>query len=159
LDPIATYGEDRVLAAFGPDVEKSASSRARRIPRHGHGVLTPFNKGEGQRPGYQKPLTMIETLQLARKHSPDAMRTLIRNLDHEDGRISTMAASLILERAWGKPREAKPEEQHEARIDLTQLTRAELDILLHLVQSDRLREAPVADPPLEIEGRADTQNE
>jgi hypothetical protein len=47
------------------------------------------------------------------------MMTLIRNLNHEDGRISTMSASLILERVFGKPREMKPEEQEKAHIDLT----------------------------------------
>jgi hypothetical protein len=99
---------------------------------------------------------MIETLHLARKHSPDAMRTLIRNLSHEDGRISTMSASLILERAWGKPREAKPEEQQETQIDLTRLTREELGVLTRLALSGRLRPVPTAvEPPPEIETEAE----
>jgi hypothetical protein len=85
------------------------------------------------------------------------MRTLIRNLEHEDGRISTMSANLILDRAWGKPREAKPEEQQAARIDLSQLSGDELRILMRLVQSGRLTNAPAeTEPPLvEINRKAD----
>jgi hypothetical protein len=126
-------------------------------PARNGGKLLVRRKGEGgPYTGYQKPITMIETLHLARKHSPDAMRTLIRNLSHEDGRISTMSASLILERAWGKPREAKPEEQQETQIDLTQLTREELGVLTRLALSGRLRPVPTAtEPPPEIDTEAE----
>jgi hypothetical protein len=131
-----------ILPTSGPDTEKRAGPRARVAGRNG-GTLTPFMPDDKHMTGYRKPSTYVETLRLARKHSPDAMRTLIRNLSHEDGRISTMSASLILERAFGKPREMKPEEQREVRIDLSQLTKAELDILLGLAQSGRLASVPV----------------
>jgi hypothetical protein len=116
-------------------------ARARIKGRNG-GTLVPFRPGEGGRTGYHKPINLAETLTLARKASPAAMRTLIRNLDHEDGRIATMSASLVLERAWGKPREMKPEEQQKASIDLTSLSDAELALLMKLVDSGRLRAMP-----------------
>jgi hypothetical protein len=99
---------------------------------------------------------MIQTLQLARKHSPDAMRTLVRALDHEDTRIAVTAANLLLERAWGKPRDAPPETQEQAQIDLSQLSREELDVLLKLALSGRLTTKPV-DPPVEIEAKVEPQ--
>jgi hypothetical protein len=99
---------------------------------------------------------MIETLQLARKHSPDAMRTLIRALDCEDQRIAVTAANLLLERAWGKPREAPPETPEQAQIDLSQLSREELAILTKLALSGRLTSNPV-EVPSEIEAKAEPQ--
>jgi hypothetical protein len=115
--------------------------------------LTPFVKGEGRPIGRGTPITMIQTLQLARKHSPDAMRTLIRALDCEDQRIAVTAANLLLERAWGKPREAPPEAQEQAQIDLSRLSREELDVLLKLALSGRLASKP-GEAPTEIDGKA-----
>jgi hypothetical protein len=94
---------------------------------------------------YHKPITMRETLFLARKASPDAVRTLIRALGSEDQRVAVMSASLLLERAWGKPREQPAEQERGARIDLTRLTKGELDVLVRLAQSGRLTEAPGAE--------------
>jgi hypothetical protein len=96
-----------------------------------------------------KPATHSETLHLARRHSPDAMRTLIRNLSHEDGRIAVVAANSLLERAWGKVREQKPEEQKQANIDLSTLSGSELALLVKLVDSGRLRcaEPETSDQP------------
>ena len=134
--------------------EKNVSSRARegRLGRNG-GWLTPFKKGEGQRTGYRKPSAYTETLQLARRASPAAMRTLIERLNDPDGRIAVMSASLILERAWGKVKEAKEEPQSEAHIDLSQLTTAELAILIKLADSGRLGGTETRSPP-QIEGAA-----
>jgi hypothetical protein len=144
------FGSDR------HDTDQRVAGRARIKGRNG-GTLTPFRPGDRHMTGYHKPANLAETLQLARKHSPDAMRTLIRNLDHEDGRIATMSASLILERAWGKPREMKPEDQQPAaQIDLTQLSGVELAILVKLAESGRLRSVPTAEDETapEIEGKA-----
>lgn len=129
----------RNLSKLPHDTKKSVQDHRARVPGRNGGTLFPFQKGEGQTPGYNKPASLRETLALARQHSPQAMMTLIRNLHHEDGRISTMSASLILERAWGKPREMKLEEHQQSHIDLTQLSSEELSILLRLAQSDRLR--------------------
>jgi hypothetical protein len=85
--------------------------------------------------GYRKPSTYVETLRLALKHSPEAMMTLIRNLNHED-RIATMSASLILERAFGKPRDVQLEETEKPQIDLdlSGFTEAELALLAKLLR-------------------------
>ena len=57
------------------DTEKNEPSRARTIKGRNGGTLTPFRPGEGQRVGYRKPNNYVETLHLARKSSPAAMRT------------------------------------------------------------------------------------
>jgi hypothetical protein len=136
------------MSASSHDARKSAPSRAR-IPGRNGGTLTPFRKGEGMPPGFRKPSTYIETLHLARKSSPAAMRTLIERLRDPDGRIAVMAASLILERAFGKPKEQVPQEER-AQIDLTKLTNEELQILVCLVDSGRLTSAPAAGPGEEV---------
>ena len=130
------------VSTVRPDTKKSETSRAR-VPGRNGGTLTPFRKGEGQVPGFNKPTYLKESLRLARAASPQAVLTLIKHLDHEDGRIAVVAAERLLERAWGRPREMRPEEQQEqVAIDLTQLTKAELDILLRLTQSGRLTSVP-----------------
>jgi len=79
------------------------------------------------------------------------MRTLINCLDNPDPRTAVVAANSILERAWGKPREQKPEEHREASIDLSTLTNAELALLVKLVESGRLRATPDTVPANETE--------
>jgi hypothetical protein len=138
------------------DIDKSAASRAREregwVPGKNGGWLKPLRPGEGQKTGYRKPNNYVETLHLARKSSPDAMRTLIKCLNDPDSRTAVVAANSILERAWGKVREQKPEEQQQASIDLSALTDSELALLLKLVESGRLRAAPDVVPGTEIEG-------
>jgi hypothetical protein len=146
----------RNIVADRPDIEKDATSRACEregwIPGKNGGWLKPLRPGEGQKTGYRKPSNYVETLHLARKSSPDAMRTLIKCLDDADSRTAVVAANSILERAWGKPREQKPEEQHQASIDLSALTDGELALLVKLAESGRLRAAPDVVPGTEIEG-------
>jgi hypothetical protein len=136
------------MSTNGRDAEKPASSRARdgwrRAPNGGL-LRPPFEKGKSPMVGYRKPSTYIETLHLARKSSPAAMRTLISRLNDPDGRIAVMAASLILERAFGRPKEQVPHEER-AQIDLTKLTAAELQILIGLADSGRLTSAPSPSP-------------
>jgi hypothetical protein len=97
-------------------------------------------------------------LHLARKSSPEAMRTLIRALQNPDQRVAVVAANSILERAWGKVKEAKEEPQPEAHVDLSQLTAAELAILAKLVDSGRLGGTETRSPP-QIEGSAQPETE
>jgi hypothetical protein len=130
-----------ILPTSGFDTGKSVTGRARVAGRNG-GVLTPFAKGQGQAPGFNKPTYLKESLQLARRASPAAVRTLIKHLDHEDGRIAVVAERL-LECAWGRPREAPAEVQEEVRIDLSALSREELAILTKLALSGRLTSKPV----------------
>jgi hypothetical protein len=118
--------------------------------------LKPIRRGDRAAKGYQKPHRYTETLQLARKASPAAMRTLIERMGDADSRVSVMAASLVLERAWGKPREAEPEEREDARIDLSKLSRAELDVLVKLVDRGGLQPPKT---PLELQIEASAQSE
>jgi hypothetical protein len=96
-----------------------------------------------------------ETVALARQHSPDAMKTLIDRLKDPDGRVAIVAANSVLERAFGRPKEVRPEElvQQEARIDLSKLSREELDVLVRLVDRGGLQ-PPETLSELQIEGSA-----
>jgi hypothetical protein len=88
------------------------------------------------------PSRYNETQQLARSHSIAAVQTLAERLHDPDGRIAVVAANSLLERAWGKVKEAKPEDNVVAQIDLSGLTAEELSIMVRLVQSGRLKAAP-----------------
>jgi hypothetical protein len=133
------------------DTENRGADRARVPegwikPKHGHGLLKPWAPGNSGRPG--GVITRYsETLQIARANSAEAMQTLVERLKDPDGRIAVVAANSILERAWGKVREQKPEEQKQHRIDLSKLTGPELALLLQLAQSGRLQNAEEDAPP------------
>jgi hypothetical protein len=114
-------------------------------PKHGRGMLRPFQPGNSGRP-MNTSTRYSETLALARENSPEAMRTLISRLHDSDGRIAVMSASILLERAWGKVREMKPEERQQMSIDLSALSAAELKILTGLALSGRLRSVPSNEP-------------
>jgi len=147
------------MSASVPDGEKPVGSRARegwRPGRNGGLLRPPFEPGSSPMTGYRKPLNYVETLHLARKSSPDAMRTLIKCLNDPDSRTAVVAANSILERAWGKVREQKPEEHKQASIDLSKLTGAELALLVKLADSGRLvaaEEEPTE--PLTIDAEAE----
>ena len=67
----------------------------------------------------------------------EAVQALIERLHDPDARI--VVANSLLERAWGKVREQKPEDVQQAQIDLSTLSEAELAIMVKLVESGRLR--------------------
>jgi hypothetical protein len=126
-------------------------------PKHGHGMLRPWQ--QGNKLGGNKGTRYYETVRYARENSMKALRALVERLDDADGRIVVVAANSILERAWGKAKEHKPEEQEQV-LDLSQLTREELDVLFRLAQSGRLRSVPTGAPeeaPTEIETKAEPQ--
>jgi hypothetical protein len=115
----------------------------------------------GNKLGGRRGTVYTETQRLAREHSIDAVMTLIERLSDRDGRVAIAAAVAILERAWGKVREAQlPEdEQPSAQIDLSILTDTELQLLVKLVESDRWRPAPtneLFDAPRIIEATANS---
>jgi hypothetical protein len=83
---------------------------------------------------------------LARAHSLEAVQALIGLLHDPDGRIVAVAASSLLERALCKTKEMKPEDNEQVRIDLTALSESELQILVNLVASGRLRGVPSEEP-------------
>ena len=107
--------------------------------------MRPFQTGNSGRPK-NTSTRYSETLALARENSPAAMRTLISRLQDPDGRIAVVAANSLLERAWGKVREMKPEERQQMSIDLSALSAAELKILMDLAVSGRLRSVPSSEP-------------
>jgi hypothetical protein len=130
-----------------------------RKPSHGRGLLKqPWAKGQsGFKDG--KPSRYVETQQFAREHSLEAMQTLRDRLRDPDGRIAVVAANSLLERAWGKVREQKPEEREQMQIDLSQLSGPELALLMKLAASGRIKGIAVeagsdAAPPV-IEGNVE----
>jgi hypothetical protein len=102
-------------------------------------------------------------MRIARENSAEAMLTLVAHLKDPDGRIAVTAANLLLERAFGKAREFKEDQQRETRLDLTSLTANELAVLVKLADSGRLGGLPTdglqdeaAPPVIEMEpGDAD----
>lgn len=124
-----------------PPVEPGQDGWVR--PKHGHGLLRPWQPGN--KLGGSKGTRYFETVRYARENSMAALRALVERLTDPDGRIVVVAANSILERAWGRAREQKPEEHQQATIDLTTLTAAELQILVNLAQSGRLRAVPSDD--------------
>jgi hypothetical protein len=67
-----------------------------------------WQKGESGNPG-GRTRDLAEVVGLAREASPRAIQRMIQLIDSEDERVALMAADKVLERAWGKPREAVPE--------------------------------------------------
>jgi hypothetical protein len=154
------------LTASGPDVIRHADPRAPeqrvegkdgfRKPSHGHGLLR--NWQPGNQYGGKRSSRYYQTVQYAREHSMEALRALVERLSDPDGRIVIVAANSILERAYGRPKEQKLEELEQTSIDLSQLSREELDVLFRLAQSGRLRSVPTGaseEPPPEIEAKAE----
>jgi hypothetical protein len=137
------------MSASVPDGEKPVGSRARdgwRPGRNGGLLRPPFEPGSSPMTGYRKPHRLTETLRAAREASPAALATLVKHLDDPDGRVSVTAADLVLERAWGRPKEQRDEDNTQASIDLSQLSGEELALLVKLCESGRLR-AITADAP------------
>jgi hypothetical protein len=67
-----------------------------------------------------------ETLRLARRAAPDAIRRLIELMSSDDERVAAVACNAILDRAFGKPREYDPAtETGNLKIDAVSLTTAE----------------------------------
>lgn len=63
-----------------------------------------FKKGVAANPG-GRPKTIGAVRELARQQTVDAINTLIEVMNdrNESGKTRVVAASLILDRAWGKP--------------------------------------------------------
>jgi hypothetical protein len=152
---------------IAPDTSQPARDRARVAPtqpgqdgwikpKHGHGMLRPWQ--QGNKLGGNKSTRYCETVRYARENSMKALHALVERLSDPDGRIVVVAANSILERAWGRAKEQKPEDQERVSIDLTALSAAELKILLDLAQSGRLRSVPSSEPdnaPPTIDGASE----
>ncbi len=68
--------------------------------------LKPFQKGVSGNPGgVPKSKTKKEIRQLAREHSEDAFKRIVKLMGSDDERVAFMAAKEVLDRAWGKPKD------------------------------------------------------
>jgi hypothetical protein len=116
-------------------VTLEANSQARTVaPRHrGTANLHPWKPGQSGNPlGPRKGAPYFEALRLAREAGPEAVRKLIELMRTSvDKRVITVACNSLLDRGFGKPKEAKPDEE-EARpmIDTSRLTEAQKQALL-----------------------------
>jgi hypothetical protein len=134
-----------------PDATQRVPDRAPEVPpgfrrpSHGKGLLRNFPRGNAGRPP-NTSTRYSETVALARAASPAAMKCLIERMSDSDGRIAVVAANSVLERAFGKTKEMKPEERVQASIDLSTLSDTELRVLVDLVLSGRLRDMPRDEP-------------
>ena len=69
-------------------------------------VAHQFKKGQSGNPNGNKGSTYGEVVQIARQFSEKAVRRLIELVDSDDERVAFMASQALLDRAYGKPREA-----------------------------------------------------
>lgn len=65
----------------------------------------PFVKGQSGNPG-GRPKETGEIRELARKHGPEAIRTLALHMAGDDPRVAVAAAQALLDRGFGKPAQA-----------------------------------------------------
>jgi hypothetical protein len=68
------------------------------VPRHGHGLLKPIQKGEARNPGGKGGLWQ-ETQRFCREKSPEAAKRLYELLGSADERVALMAADKLM--TWG----------------------------------------------------------
>lgn len=87
------------------------------VPGLNGGQLRRLPKGVSPNPG-GKSKGQSECLALAREASPDAMKKLISLMQSCDDRVAIMAADKVLERAYGKAKEAPPDDAA-PKIDLS----------------------------------------
>ena len=73
------------------------------------GWLKPFKRGQSGNPGGRNG-EYGEMMRICRQFTPDAAYTLAGLMfGSDDDRVRAMCAKELMERAWGKPREAEPE--------------------------------------------------
>jgi hypothetical protein len=61
-----------------------------------------FKPGQSGNPG-GRPKAADDVQAIAREHTPEAIRTLVRVLSSKNERAAVAAATALLDRAWGKP--------------------------------------------------------
>lgn len=88
---------------------------------------TTWKKGRSPNPGGRAKKTpdLLEVERLAREASVDAMKKLIGWMDSPDPTTSIKACTAVLDRAWGKPRQAI-EHSGSVSCDISSLSDADL---------------------------------
>ena len=115
-----------------------------------------FRPGQSGNPG-GRTATFVECQRLARDASPDAMRRLIELMGSSDERIAVIAADKVLERAWSKPKEQRPDASGRRYSEMpADESRREVERLIALGKEIIARETErVASLPQVIEGEAE----
>lgn len=90
----------------------------------------------GNPKGMQGARLYIEAQRICRDASPQAALRMVELMGDPDTRVAYMATNMILERAWGKPREYDPatDPENQVRIDVRRLTDEERGTLRKLMQ-------------------------
>jgi hypothetical protein len=110
------------------------------VPRHGRGWLKPGKLGMASpNPSGVGGSAYHETMSIARSNAPEAMRRLVELSQSDDERIAFIAASAIIERAWGKAPPFDPT-GHPAKsnFDLSRLSLADLRALMAVMEAARV---------------------
>lgn len=74
-------------------------------PRRGAPRGKPFVSGDPRQNAGGRPKALVEVVELARQHTPAAIKALADNLTDENGAVRNVAAQALLDRAWGKAKE------------------------------------------------------
>lgn len=86
-----------------------------------------------------------DVIRAAREASPGALLRLIELIQSPDDRVALMAADKLLERAWGKPKEAQ-DDKAAGPPDLGALNAGDLAELRRIAGKMRAQDAPAAAP-------------
>ena len=95
------------------------------MPSHGGGRLKPFKKGDVANPrGFGGQYQ--ECMRIYRDASPEAARKMVAMLKSDDDRVVLLAAEKIMDRSWGKVKDADPGQADPAAAERRQKMRAEV---------------------------------
>ena len=116
------------------------------IPKHGNGILRPFRPGQSGNPSGRGG-EYHEIQRICRAASPAAARRMVELMQSADERIALMAAEKVLERGWGKPREARdadiPDAETVARREASRAAVVELLQMMAVPEPMLPRSAPI----------------
>lgn len=90
-----------------------------------HVLLPRWKPGESGNPGGRSK-RFFEVQSLAREGSPKSMLRLLQLVESDDERVAIIASNSVLDRAFGKPKEQKTDENQQVKPDLSALDPADL---------------------------------